>query len=82
MADNDRTSRLPGFKDQSPADRGLRLAASAGLSEEQLRALDSGGLTLEQADQMIENVGGRLYTIAIVVSERDRAIFIYRYYLF
>ncbi|MEP7355923.1 MAG: hydroxymethylglutaryl-CoA reductase, degradative [Anaerolineales bacterium] len=53
------TSRLPGFKDQTPAQRSLALAASAGLSTEQARALDgSGGLTLEQANHMIENVVG------------------------
>ena len=44
-----RTSRLPGFKDQSPADRGRALAASTGLTAEQLLALDgAGGLTLEE----------------------------------
>src|SRR6185503_9611375 len=54
-----RTSRLPAFKDQSPTDRGRALAANTGLSADQLRALDgSGGLTLEQANHMIENVVG------------------------
>src|SRR5436190_9693772 len=53
------SSRLPGFKDQSPAERMLALSASTGLSAQQLRALDgAGGLTLEQANHMIENVVG------------------------
>src|SRR6266540_2775773 len=54
-----RTSRLPGFKDQSPAERVRALAANAGLGADQLSALDgTGGLTLEQANHMIENVVG------------------------
>jgi hydroxymethylglutaryl-CoA reductase len=53
------SSRLPGFYDQSLADRGRTLRDLAGLSASALAALDgSGGLTPEQADHMIENVVG------------------------
>jgi len=53
------TSRLPGFYTKTVPERGQLVAAQAGLTPEQLGALDgSGGLTLEQADQMIENVVG------------------------
>ena len=53
------TSRLPGFYTKTVPERGQLVAAQAGLTPEELGALDgSGGLTLEQADQMIENVVG------------------------
>jgi hydroxymethylglutaryl-CoA reductase len=59
MSDQTRTSRLPGFYQQSLAERGQAVAKWAGLSPEQLAALDgTGGLTAEQADHMIENVVG------------------------
>ncbi|MBF8283369.1 MAG: mvaA [Anaerolineales bacterium] len=59
MPDTDRTSRLPGFYNQSLKDRGQTIAAWAQLAPEQLAALDgSGGLSPEQADHMIENVVG------------------------
>lgn len=59
MSDSPRTSRLPGFYDKSPEDRARLIAEWAGLTPEQLAALDgTGGLTREQADHMIENVVG------------------------
>jgi hydroxymethylglutaryl-CoA reductase len=55
----DSTSRLPGFYNQSLAERGRTVAAWAGLAPEHLAALDgSGGLGPDQADHMIENVVG------------------------
>lgn len=53
-------SRIPGFRDESPVARRALVAESAGLSDEALDALASGGLTVEQADHMIENVVGVL----------------------
>jgi hydroxymethylglutaryl-CoA reductase len=59
MPDDTRTSRLPGFYQQTLAERSQAVAAWAGLSPAQRAALDgSGGLTVEQADHMIENVVG------------------------
>jgi hydroxymethylglutaryl-CoA reductase len=63
MASVDRTSstsRLPGFYDLSIEDRVARIAQWAGLSKDEETVLASGGLTLEQADHMIENVVGVL----------------------
>jgi len=55
----DSTSRLPGFYNQSLAERGKAVAAWGGLTPEQLAALEgSGGLSPDQADHMIENVVG------------------------
>lgn len=54
-------SRLPGFRDESPADRRTIVAKNTGAAPEDLRALaPDEGLTLEQADHMIENVVGVL----------------------
>jgi hydroxymethylglutaryl-CoA reductase len=59
MTESDRTSRLPGFYNQSLPARVSTVAAWAGLSPAQRAALDgSGGLSPEQADHMIENVVG------------------------
>jgi len=61
MTDTDHTSRLPGFYDQSLAERVGTIGRWAGLSPAALAALDgSGGLTAQQADHMIENVVGLL----------------------
>jgi hydroxymethylglutaryl-CoA reductase len=55
------TSRLQGFKDLDVQARRGRVAQSSGLDEQTLRALDPRfGLTVEQADNMIENVVGVL----------------------
>jgi len=59
MSQSEPTSRLPGFYKQTVAERGQTVAAAAGLSAAQLAALDgTGGLTLDQAEHMIENVVG------------------------
>jgi hydroxymethylglutaryl-CoA reductase len=61
MTDSEHTSRLPGFYDQSLAQRGATLGQWAGLDAAALAALDgSGGLSAAQADHMIENVVGVL----------------------
>ncbi|RLF13467.1 MAG: 3-hydroxy-3-methylglutaryl-CoA reductase, partial [Thermoprotei archaeon] len=54
-----RTSRLPGFHKLTPSER-LRIVAEwAGLSEEEARTLSAeGGLPLDVADRMVENVVG------------------------
>src|SRR3989338_2192966 len=55
----DKSSRLPGFYDKPLAERARSVAEWAGLTPEELAALDgSGGLAPEQADHMIENVVG------------------------
>lgn len=54
-------SRLPGFRDESPTDRKAKVATSTGTALEDLRVLDpEHGLSLDQADHMIENVVGVL----------------------
>jgi len=54
-----RTSRLPGFYKLSVPERRLAAADALGLDVEELdRALESGGLTCETADKVIENVLG------------------------
>jgi hydroxymethylglutaryl-CoA reductase len=54
-----KTSRLPGFYTKSLKERGQMVADQAGLTGAQLAALDgSAGLTVAQADHMIENVIG------------------------
>lgn len=58
-------SRISGLRDHSPAERLARVAEAAGLATEALGALSpESGLSLAQADHMIENVVG---TIAIPV---------------
>jgi hydroxymethylglutaryl-CoA reductase len=52
------SSRIPGFYDLPAGSRISRLVAWANLNEEEHRLLASGGLALEQADHMIENVVG------------------------
>ena len=52
------SSRFPGFYRLGIAERRRRLLESSGLSEDRLAAIDSGALSLEAADGMIENVIG------------------------
>ena len=55
------TSRLTGLRDSDISGRRGRVAESVALPPEQLGVLDpAGGLTLDQADHMIENVVGVL----------------------
>lgn len=52
-------SRLPGLRDASPTDRRRKVADGAGIDETVLAALDpAAGLTVTQADHLIENVVG------------------------
>ncbi len=53
------TSRVAGFYDWSLVERQAWLAGQAALDGEQLAALSEGGLSLDGADRMIENVVGR-----------------------
>ncbi|NLU73358.1 hydroxymethylglutaryl-CoA reductase, degradative [Streptomyces sp. HNM0575] len=53
-------SRIRGFRDESPAGRRALLAETTGVPLESLDVLASGGLSVEQADHMIENVIGLL----------------------
>ncbi|WP_314178449.1 hydroxymethylglutaryl-CoA reductase, degradative [Streptomyces winkii] len=53
-------SRIRGFRDESPAGRRALLAETTGVPLESLDVLASGGLSVEQADHMIENVVGLL----------------------
>ncbi|MEX2143972.1 MAG: hydroxymethylglutaryl-CoA reductase, degradative [Anaerolineales bacterium] len=52
------SSRLPGFYNLPLADRLARLRALGALTEKELAALATGGLTAEAASPMIENVVG------------------------
>ena len=54
----DKSSRLPGFYDLSVEERTQRVAEWAGLDETEQAVLAGTGLTLDRADQMIENVAG------------------------
>jgi len=49
---------MPGFYKLAPAERASKVAEFAGLSKAEREALAEGGLTLKQADSMIENVVG------------------------
>ncbi|QTV80069.1 hydroxymethylglutaryl-CoA reductase, degradative [Microbacterium sp. NIBRBAC000506063] len=58
-------SRIPGLRDHTPQERLALVAEAAGLEQDALAALQpAGGLSLAQADHMIENVVG---TISIPV---------------
>ena len=52
------SSRIQGFHKRSVPERQRLVGQFAGLSADALRVLTDGGLTLEQADRMIENVIG------------------------
>jgi hydroxymethylglutaryl-CoA reductase len=55
------TSRLPGFKDLAVEERRRRVSAEAGIGADVLDVLSpEQGLSLEQADHMVENVVGIL----------------------
>ncbi len=53
-----KSSRLPGFYEQSVRERVAEVAGWAGLDEEEQALLAGGGLSVDRADQMIENVVG------------------------
>ncbi len=52
------TSRIPGFYNKTLAERLAQTASSADLTAPELSAWETGGLTPESADPMIENVVG------------------------
>jgi len=54
----EKSSRIPGFYSLSIEERAARVAEWAGLDEAERAVLAGAGLTLERADQMIENVVG------------------------
>ncbi|MCL7451966.1 MAG: hydroxymethylglutaryl-CoA reductase, degradative, partial [Anaerolineae bacterium] len=54
----DKSSRLPGFYDLSPEDRVDRVSTWAGLTDAEREVLAGPGLSVDQANQMIENVVG------------------------
>jgi hydroxymethylglutaryl-CoA reductase len=61
-------SRLPGFFRQSPHERADQVAAFAGLDDAEMQSLtDAGGINLEQADRMIENVVG-MYALPLGIA--------------
>ncbi|HPJ30460.1 MAG TPA: hydroxymethylglutaryl-CoA reductase, degradative [Methanothrix sp.] len=53
-----KTSRIAGFYKLPAADRLRMVAENAGLSEEEAGAIGGSGLSLSQADKMVENVVG------------------------
>jgi len=54
-----RNSRIPGLRDHTPDERLHLVAEASGTTSDALAALrPSGGLTLEQADHLVENVVG------------------------
>ena len=65
--DNKPTSRLPEFRRLSVADRRHELAIHTGLDAQELAILDSGGLTVEDANRMIENAVG-VYALPLGVA--------------
>ncbi|MGA9869522.1 MAG: 3-hydroxy-3-methylglutaryl-CoA reductase, partial [Rhodococcus sp. (in: high G+C Gram-positive bacteria)] len=53
------SSRIPGFKDLSPRERRSVVANRTALAESVFASLDpNNGLSVEQADHMVENVVG------------------------
>jgi hydroxymethylglutaryl-CoA reductase len=68
-----------GLRDLSPAERLRRLSPAAGLDEADRAALATGGLDLETADRMLENVVGLLALplgvgLHLVVNGRERVV--------
>jgi hydroxymethylglutaryl-CoA reductase len=64
MPDTRPNSRLPGFYRAPLDERQAELARQAGLSQEDLSLLSSGGITASDADHIIENVVG-IYALPI-----------------
>ena len=73
------TSRLKGFHKLSREERLDRVALLADLGRDEAQSLVSGGMDLDLADQMIENVVGRLglplgVGVNLTVNGRDRLV--------
>jgi hydroxymethylglutaryl-CoA reductase len=62
---------MPGFYNKSLADRLQAIAEQAGLSQDEIAAFSSAGLSTDGADHMIENVVG-LYTLPIGIATNFR----------
>jgi hydroxymethylglutaryl-CoA reductase len=62
---------MPGFHNKTLAERLQAIAEQAGLSQEEIAAFSSSGLSLDGADHMIENVIG-LYTLPIGIATNFR----------
>jgi hydroxymethylglutaryl-CoA reductase len=65
------SSRIPGFYKQTPAQRRRQVAEFADLTDADLRLLQGGGLTLEEAERLIENVIG-LYSLPLGIAVNFR----------
>ncbi len=65
------SSRMPGFYNQSLADRVKAVSEQVGLSQEEINTFSDGGLNLDGADHMIENVVG-LYSLPIGIATNFR----------
>jgi hydroxymethylglutaryl-CoA reductase len=65
------SSRLPGFYNNTLADRLQAIADQVGLSQEEIEAFSGAGLSLDGADHMIENVIG-LYSLPIGIATNFR----------
>ena len=52
------SSRMPGFYNKNSSERLQSIAEQVGLSQEDIAAFSTSGLTLDGADHMIENVIG------------------------
>ena len=74
-----RTSRYPGFYRLPLSERARWVAEQAGLTPEEQAGLNSGGLTLEEADHMVENVIGRFalpFAVAVNFQVNGREVLI------
>ena len=65
------TSRLPGFYQLDPAARLQRAAELIGLSDEDRAVLQSGGLNVDEADSLVENVVG-LHSLPFAIAPNFR----------
>jgi hydroxymethylglutaryl-CoA reductase len=79
MPDNCPNSRLPGFYRAPLSERQAELARQAGLSEDDLALLASGGISASGANRIVENVVG-IYALPLglglnfLINGRDRLI--------
>ncbi len=75
----ERTSRYPGFYRLSLEERLRWVAEQAGLTPEEQALLSNGGLTLEEADHLVENVIGRFalpFAVAVNFQVNGREVLI------
>ena len=62
-----KTSRISGLYRLSASDRLKMVAENSGLSGDEAKAIETGGITLDQADKMVENVVG-LFAVPLGVA--------------